>query len=137
MKKYLLIAYLPLALLLFGGFGFSASAAAYNPFGGNKDPTICNQTDVNGNKSPVCAANGSTNPLTGNDGLLTRVANIFALITGVAAVVVIIIGGFEYVRSSGDSAKINKAKDTILFAVIGLIVVLIARSIVALVVSKL
>jgi uncharacterized membrane protein YjfL (UPF0719 family) len=42
----------------------------------------------------------------------------------------IIIGGFMYVLSAGDQAKVTKAKDTVLYAVIGLVVTLLAFSIV-------
>ena len=44
----------------------------------------------------------------------------------VVAVGFIIYGGFQYVLSSGDPGKVRKAKDTLLYSVIGLVVVLIA-----------
>ncbi len=141
MKKYIVGTCLFILLLLPLAVGFSARANAFDPFrpnnGNQQDATVCDQTDADNNQSSVCKADGSTNPLTGDNGLITKAANIFAVITGVAAVIAIIIGGFEYVRSSGDSSKVNKAKNTILFAVIGLVVVVVARSVVALVIGKL
>lgn len=117
--------------------GFSGQAAAFDPFRTNNDPTVCTQTNPDGNQSPVCEPDGSNNPLTGPNGIINRIANIFALLSGVAAVVVIIVGGFEYVRSGGESAKVNKAKNTILFAIIGLVVIVVARSLVIFTVSRL
>lgn len=146
MKKYLIAACLTLSAAMVIGVGFAARAHAFDPFGGSSGQTVCQKVDANGNvvpvtdpdgnTSPVCTPTGS-NPLVGSDGVITKIANIFAFITGVAAIVVILVSGFEYVRSGGDSAKINKAKNGILFAVIGLVVVALARALVALMVSKL
>ena len=49
---------------------------------------------------------------------------------GVVAVIFIIVGGINYATSQGDSAKIKKARDTILYAVIGLLVALFSFAIV-------
>lgn len=51
-------------------------------------------------------------------------------VLGVVAVVVVIIGGVTYMTSSGDAGKVKKAKDTILYGVIGLVVVALAFAIV-------
>ena len=64
------------------------------------------------------------------------VINVLSLIVGVAAVIMIIIGGFKYIISSGDSGNINSAKNTILYAIIGLVVVILAQAIVKFVLSK-
>lgn len=132
MRRLLLGISIVLASLGMLVVGFSGQAAAFNPFGTN----VCDQTNPAGEQSPVCEPDGS-NPITGPSGVINRIADIFALITGVAAVIVIIVGGFEYVRSGGESAKVNKAKNTILFAIIGLVVVVVARSLVIFTVSRL
>lgn len=130
MKRLLALLCLPIAFATLA-VGTGVVSAQFDPF----EQVDCSQTNADGQQSPVCDKT-TTNPITGSDGIITTIANIFAFITGIAAVVVIIISGFEYVRSGGDSAKINKAKNGILFAVIGLVVVAIARGIVALVVSR-
>ncbi len=58
------------------------------------------------------------------------VINMIIYGIGIVAVIVIIIGGVNYMLSQGDPNKIKKAKDTILYGVIGLVVVLIAFAIV-------
>lgn len=133
MNKFIITTILQLVVFSVIIVSLPSKAVAFNPFGG----TVCNQTDSAGNKSAVCATDGTKDPISGKDGVITKIADIFALITGIAAIVMIIIGGFEYVRSGGESSKISKAKNTILFAIIGLVVVVVARSIVVLVVSKL
>ena len=50
--------------------------------------------------------------------------------TSIIAVIVIIIGGIFYMTSQGDPGKVSRAKNTILYAVIGLIVSLLAFAIV-------
>lgn len=57
-------------------------------------------------------------------------------VLGVVAVVVIIIGGIGYMTSSGDAGKVKKAKDTILYGVIGLVIVVLAFAIVNFVISN-
>ena len=58
-------------------------------------------------------------------------------ILGLIAVIVIIIGGVNYMTSSGDSSKVKKAKDTILYASIGLVICALAAAIVNFVIDKL
>ena len=88
--------------------------------------------------SSVCSGSGTTdNPLFGASGVITKVAQILVIIAGVASVFMIMIGGFKYMTSTGDSAKVNSAKDTILYAIIGLIVTVFAQSIVTFVLTRL
>ena len=75
----------------------------------------------------------------GGGDLKDNVINILNVIIGalgIVAVVVIILGGVTYMTSSGDANKVKKAKDTILYGVIGLIVVVLAAAIVNFVVSN-
>jgi len=65
-----------------------------------------------------------------------RVVNIFSVVVGMVAVIMIIVGGFKYITSGGDSSKITGAKNTILYAVIGLVVVALAQVIVQFVLSN-
>ena len=58
------------------------------------------------------------------------------MIVGVVAVIMIIIGGLKYITSSGDSNNVSSAKNTILYAIIGLVVVVLAQVIVRFVVTK-
>lgn len=62
--------------------------------------------------------------------------NLFSLVVGVVSVIMIIIGGLKYITSSGDSNNITSAKNTILYAIIGLVVVALAQFIVQFVLSR-
>ena len=70
-------------------------------------------------------------------GSVINVINAIIAVLGLVAVVVIILGGVQYMTSAGDSGKVKKAKDTILYGVIGLIVCIIAAAIVNFVIANL
>ncbi len=88
--------------------------------------------------SPICKdLHGQTgNPIYGKDGILTTIAKIFAMVTGVISVFMIIIAGLRYILSAGDSSKTAQAKNTIMYAAIGLVVASVAASIVQFVLSR-
>lgn len=69
--------------------------------------------------------------------VISTVINIFSLVVGVVSVIMIIIGGLRYITSGGDSGKVSGAKNTILYAIIGLVIVALAQFIVRFVLSKL
>lgn len=65
-----------------------------------------------------------------------QVINVLLFLIGAISVIMIIIGGFRYVVSNGDSSQITAAKNTIQYAVIGLVVALLAFAIVGFVISS-
>lgn len=64
------------------------------------------------------------------------IVNTMLVVLGMAAVVMIVIGGVYYATSGGDAAKIKTGKETILYAVVGLIVALLAFAIVNFVIGR-
>ena len=69
--------------------------------------------------------------------LLQLIINSLIGIVGVAAVIMLIIGGFRYVFSQGNEKSVNAAKDTILYAIIGIVVAILAFAIVNFVIAGL
>lgn len=69
--------------------------------------------------------------------ILIDALNMAYFIAGVVAVIMVILGGLNYVTSSGDSGKTAKAKNTILYAVIGIVVIIFAFAITTFINSKL
>lgn len=61
---------------------------------------------------------------------ITNIVNLISMAVGAAAVIMIIVGGFRYVTSGGKEESIKGAKNTILYALIGLFVVALAQIIV-------
>jgi len=85
---------------------------------------------------PGCEATPNTNAPTTVNNTIALVINIISLVVGVIAVIMIIIGGLKYITSGGDSGNITGAKNTILYAIIGLIIVALAQIIVRFVLAK-
>jgi cytochrome bd-type quinol oxidase subunit 2 len=76
---------------------------------------------------------------TGTDGIqniIETIINIFSVLVGIVSVIMIIYGGFRYVTSGGDTGNVTSAKNTIIYAVIGLVVVALAQFIVQFVLDK-
>ncbi len=94
-------------------------------------------------KEDACkgATFGSSGSCTQNaDDTLTKtigkIINLFSVIIGIVAVVVIMIAGFRYITSAGDANGISAAKNTLIYAIVGLIIAALAQVIVRFVLSK-
>jgi hypothetical protein len=85
--------------------------------------------------SPVCHAT-STDPLTGSNGIIVKATNLIALIAGIAAVIMIIVAGIKFITSQGDSSSVSQARQTIIYACVGIVVIVLAKTIITYVVSK-
>ena len=126
--KYLLAS---IAVVAAGAFAIAkpASAVMYCPDGTpstNNDLSGCGE-DHGGSKDAE-----NTNLM----GTLNTIINIAIGVIGFLAVVMIIIGGVQYTTSAGDTAKVTKAKNTIMYGIIGLVVALLAYAIVNFVLSS-
>lgn len=86
----------------------------------------------------VDAAHGDQQPsnLFGNAGVFSTISNVLLFIVGAVAVIMIIIGGLRYVVSGGDASQVQAAKNTILYALIGVIVAILAYAAVNFVVAS-
>jgi len=62
--------------------------------------------------------------------IFANVANFLTILIGALSVIMIILGGLRYVTSNGDSKNVTAAKDTIMYAIIGVIVAIVAYAIV-------
>lgn len=71
------------------------------------------------------------------DRLIKQIVNVFSVIVGIVAVIMIIWGGFRYITSGGDSGNVSAAKNIIIYALVGLVIVAFAQIIVRFVLGKL
>jgi glucan phosphoethanolaminetransferase (alkaline phosphatase superfamily) len=62
--------------------------------------------------------------------IIKSIINIILVFAGILAVLMIVIGGIRYITSDGDSSRASQAKNTILYAIIGLIVAILSYAIV-------
>jgi hypothetical protein len=137
--------------LLFAAFGLSAQTIRAQDTkpnlcsGSNLDLGADKRSCISDDGKPagagnVCGrdSNGRAIPCSDSalNNLITQVINIFSIIVGVIAVIMIIYGGFRYITSGGDSGKIGEAKNTIVFALVGLVIVALAQFIVKFVLNR-
>lgn len=86
------------------------------------------------NPTQSCSSSGNANARINN--LIHEIINTLSVIVGVVAVIMIIVGGFRYITSGGSDTGVTGAKNTILYAIIGLIIVALAQVLVRFVLSK-
>jgi hypothetical protein len=82
----------------------------------------------------ACAAEGESDSQLANT--INGLINLFSIIVGAVSVVMIIYGGFKYMTSGGSDDGTKAAKNTILYALVGLVIVLLAQTIVKFVFGK-
>lgn len=77
-----------------------------------------------------------TEPGCTGDGIFRTITNVLLFIIGAISVIMLIVGGIRYTVSGGDSAAITSAKNTILYAIIGIIVAILAYAVVNFVIGS-
>ena len=90
-------------------------------------------------QSGVQSARGEGQPVTlfGDGGIFTTIVNILLFIIGALSVIMLIIGGIRYTVSGGNQSAITAAKNTIMYAIVGIIIAVLAFAIVNFVLSSL
>ena len=98
-------------------------------------------TNTATNKTPAqegaeaAKGDGMPSELFGVNGTFTQITNTVLYAVGIISVIMLIWGGLRYVVSGGDSKKVTDAKNTILYAIIGLIIAILAYAIVNFVIN--
>ena len=87
----------------------------------------------------VNAARGDSQPvdLLGDGGILNKITNILLFVIGALSVIMLIIGGLRYVISGGNATAVTAAKNTILYAIVGLIIAFLAYAAIGFVINSL
>lgn len=89
-----------------------------------------------GNDQTSCIFPGQDGCDSGETPLFQTITNVLLFIIGAVSVIMLIIGGFRYTVSQGDSSALTSAKNTILYSIIGIIVALLAYGIVNFVIGS-
>lgn len=122
MKRLMIIA---LAIVSFGAAGMIALASPDIAYADAKD-------DVCAGLPGGCAGN-SDNKI---NSTLQNVIGILSAIVGIVSVIMIIVSGFRYVTAGGDASKISSAKNALIYAIVGIVIVAFAQFIVQFVLDK-
>lgn len=96
------------------------------------DDSICGNDKI---PKEVRSASGCDENTGTIDKAAINIINAVIGILSIVAVIFIIMGGVQYMTSSGDPGKVKKAKDTILYACIGLAICVLAYAIVNFVIN--
>lgn len=109
-------------------FAFAAVVPATASYAATVD---CQDNQLGINNGVNCAA-GDDQPekLFGANGIFKKVTDVLLFIIGAVAVIMLVIGGIRYTISGGDQAQVTSAKNTILYAIIGIIVAILAYAII-------
>jgi len=129
MIRKIKVALVSLAMMLGVAAPALVPTAAYAVENNNITQGLCTGANsAAGQGGNDCNAGGNDN----NDlkALAARVVNIISLLVGIVAIIMIIYGGFRYITSGGDSGRVGNAKNTLIYAIIGLIIVALSQFIV-------
>lgn len=118
-----------------------ASAGTLDQFCGGIESTGGGGSDELGTNAPngTSGCGTSTSQTQDNSAIsnvLLAVVNILSVIIGIVAVIMILVGGFRFITSGGESSKVAGAKNAIIYAVIGIVIVALAQIIVRFVINR-
>lgn len=114
------------ALVVMAAVGYTQPVAAADPISG-----LC---AVDGTNSSLCK--DKSDKLFGPGSLWTNIINTLIYIVGAVSVIMIIIGGLRFTLSGGDASGTKSGRETIIYAVIGMVVAIMSYAIVNFVLSR-
>ncbi len=100
----------------------------------NSKQEACNGVTLSGT-TPTSAPCDQNAQKTVNS-LMKTVINLFSLVIGVISIIMIVISGLKYITSQGESAAVAGAKNALIYAIVGLVIVAFAQMIVYFVLTK-
>ena len=107
-----------------------ASTVAADNISGSVCQGINNAANTGANANSTDCGTAGNKGSTDLSKIAATIVNIFSIIVGIVAVIMIIYGGFKYITSGGDSGNVSGAKNTLIYAIVGLIIVALAQFIV-------
>ncbi|HSH55899.1 MAG TPA: pilin [Candidatus Limnocylindrales bacterium] len=125
-----------IALGLALAFSVLVGAPGMSTVSAQADPTDAAQTQVCNGISTTVGGGCSAAQGAKLNTIIAGVLNILSIVAGVAAVIMIVISGLKSITSSGDSSNIAGAKNTLIYAIVGLIVVALSQTIVRFVLAR-
>jgi hypothetical protein len=132
MKKTIVALALAVGLLTPAAIFVNAPTPAYASAFSSSNAKSQACSGINGNET----AGACSTPGKSIDSIIQSIINFLSALIGTVAVVMVIVGGYKYITSGGDSSKVSSAKSTLLYAVIGLVIVAMAQFIVQFVLKE-
>lgn len=123
-KTKLVLAALLMTLTLSFGYATLAHATA-------KD-NVCDGVALTGGSSDCGAGSGESQV----GSIIKTLIQILGIIAGIAAVIMIIVAGLKYITSGGEASNLSSAKNSLVYALIGMVIVALSQVIVHYVLGK-
>lgn len=129
-----------MSLLIIPAFSLGFAAFALTPMvahAAEEDPCTGDAQTTDMKLGADCAkGNSQQENLFGDGGVFKIITNVLLFIIGAISVIMLIIGGIRYTVSGGDSSAVQSAKNTILYAIVGIVVAILAYAVVNFVISQ-
>lgn len=130
-KQFLLAAF-ALPVMAFGVVGLATTPA----FAANCTDTSNGQGLTLQNGADCSRGAGQQEDLFGSQGVFKTITDVMLFLIGAISVIMLIIGGVRYVISGGESSAVQSAKNTILYAIVGVVVAILAYAVVNFVIGN-
>lgn len=114
-------------------FSFAVSALAAAP---DIQNGLCTGAGLTFTDNPAPGACNGSNAASSINKIVHTIINLLSAVVGIVAVIMIIVGGLRYITSGGNDTSVASAKNTILYAIIGLVIVAFAQILVRFTLSK-
>jgi hypothetical protein len=124
-------------IVIMASFAVAVPAFAQNDAQQQINNGLCAGSNLQLTTEPGQCAITRNEALSKINKIVKTIVNLLSAMVGLVAVIMIIIGGFRYITSGGNDTSVTAAKNTILYAIIGLVVVALAQIIVRFTLSKL
>ncbi len=118
-----------LTLLAVPVFAFAFASAAVPASAATNLSLSSGANSAQGSDQTACLF-GTESSCNGQTPLFKTITNVLLFIIGAVSVIMLVIGGIRYTTSAGDSSAVTAAKNTIMYAIIGIVVALLAYAIV-------
>lgn len=114
------------------------AACGMAPIASAVDPAPATETYSSIKESAdAVKAGDQAGSLFGDDGIFIKITNTALFLVGAISVVMLIYGGIRYTVSGGESGAVTNAKNTILYAIVGIVISVVAYAVVQFVVNQL
>lgn len=113
-----------------------ALALSYAQVAGAASCDVNSTTNIAATGAACAQPAGTADNLFAVNGIFQQISNTLIFLVGAIAVIMLIIGGLRYVTSNGEAASIKGAKDTITYAIIGIVIAILSFAAVSFVIGR-
>jgi hypothetical protein len=127
-KRFMFAAILLTPILTFG-----SAHAQFNPTAASCDQLSATERA----ESTICTEGQNTdNPIVGGDGILVQATNLLSIVAAVIATIIVVVAGITMTLSRGDSQKVSDSRNAIIYAGVGILVILSSRNLVIYIINR-